>query len=54
MFQQQFEILDSAVYFVIKYIGTEEKASQFRYKFKLGKRSDKISVCFGHSEQNIL
>jgi hypothetical protein len=45
MFQQHFEVLDSAVYYVIKYIGTAEKASQFKYKFKLGIRSDKISVC---------
>ena len=45
MFQQHFEVLDSAVYYVITYIGTAEKASQFKYKFKLGIRSDKISVC---------
>ena len=45
VFQQHFEVLDSAVYYVIKYIGTEGKASQFKYKFKLGKGSDKISVC---------
>ena len=44
VFQQRFEVLGSAVYYVIKYIGREEKASQFKYKFKLGKRSDKISV----------
>jgi hypothetical protein len=53
MFQQRFEVLDSAVYFVIKYIGAEEKASQFRYKFKLGKRSDKISVCNVVSSYNV-
>lgn len=45
VFQQHFEVLDSAVYYVITYIGTAEKASQFKYKFKLGIRSDKISVC---------
>jgi hypothetical protein len=44
-FQPQFEILDRAVLCVIKYTGTEEKASQFKYKFKLGIGSDKISVC---------
>jgi hypothetical protein len=45
MFQQRFEVRDSAVYCVIKYTGTAEKASQFKYKFKLGTGSDKISVC---------
>ena len=44
MFQQHFEVLHSAVHYVIKYTGTEGKASQFKYKFKLGKGSDKISV----------
>jgi len=53
MFQQRFEVLGSAVYFLIKYIGAEEKASQFKYKFKLGKRSDKISVCNVVSSYNV-
>jgi len=44
MFQQQFEVPDSAVYYIIKYTGTVEMASQFKYKFKLGIRSDEISV----------
>jgi hypothetical protein len=45
MFQQRFEVLGSAVYYVIKYIGTAEKASEFKYEFKLGTSSDNISVC---------
>jgi len=44
MFHQQFEVLDSAVYYIIEYTGTVEMASQFKYKFKLGITSDKISV----------
>jgi len=44
MFQQRLEVLYSAVHCVINYTGTEEKAWQFKYKFKLEKRSDKISV----------
>jgi E3 ubiquitin-protein ligase SIAH1 len=44
-FQQHFEVRNGAVYYVIKYIGTAEKASDFKYKFKLGNTSDKISVC---------
>jgi protein subunit release factor A len=43
-FQQQFAVLNSAVHCVIKYNGSDEKASQFKYKFNLGKRSDKISM----------
>jgi len=37
LFEQQFEVPDSAVHCVIKYIGTEAQASQFKYKFQLGK-----------------
>jgi len=53
VFQERFEVLDSAVYFSIKYIGTAEKASQFKYKFKLGISSDKISVCNIVSSYNV-
>lgn len=53
IFQQRFEVLGSAVYYVIKYIGRDERASQFKYKFKLGKRSDKISVCKIVSRYNV-
>jgi hypothetical protein len=53
VFQQRFEVLDSAVYFSIKYIGTAEKASEFKYKFKLGISSDKISVCNIVSSYNV-
>jgi hypothetical protein len=45
MFQQRFEVQASAVYCVIRYVGIAEKASQFKYEFKLGTGSDKISVC---------
>jgi hypothetical protein len=53
MFQQRFEVRDGAFYSVIKYIGTAEKASQFKYKFKLGTGSDKISVCNIVSSYNV-
>jgi len=53
VFQQHFEVLNSAVYYVIKYIGAAEKASQFKYKFKLGEKSDKISVCCTVSSYNV-
>ena len=53
MFQQQLEILDSDVHYVIKYTGKAEKASQFKYMFKLGIRSDKISVCNIVSSYNV-
>ena len=45
VFQQHFEVLDSTVHYVIRYIGIAEKASEFKYKFKLGVSSDKINVC---------
>jgi hypothetical protein len=41
MFQQHFKVLDSAVHYVIKCTGTEEKASEFKNKFQLRKRSKK-------------
>jgi len=53
MFQQQFEVLNSAVYYTIKYTGTVEMASQFKYKFKPGIRSDKISVSNTVSSYNV-
>jgi hypothetical protein len=53
VFQQRFEVLDNVVYFSIKYIGTAEKASQFKYKFKLGINSDKISVCNSVRSYNV-
>jgi hypothetical protein len=52
-FQQHFEVLDNAVYYVIKYIGMSEKASDFKYKFKLGTSSDKISVSNVVSSYNV-
>jgi hypothetical protein len=53
VFQQRFEVLDSAVYYVVKYNGTAEKASQFKYKFTLGIRPNKISVCNIVSSYNV-
>lgn len=53
MFQQHFEVVQSAVYYVIKHIGSEQKSSQFKYKFKLGKHSDKVSVCNTVSSYNL-
>ena len=53
MFQQQLNFLDSDVHYVIKYIGKAEKTSQFKYMFKLGIRSDKISVCNIVSSYNV-
>ena len=44
MIQQQFSVPNSAVHCVVKCTEIEEKTSQFKYKFKLGKRSDKIKV----------
>ena len=38
-------MLDSSVPYILKYIGTAEMAPKFKYKFKLGIRSDKISIC---------
>ncbi|GFG35084.1 hypothetical protein Cfor_05090 [Coptotermes formosanus] len=45
MFQQHFAVIDNAVYYVIMYIGLEQKASQFKYKFKLENNTGKVSVC---------
>jgi hypothetical protein len=53
VFQQHFEVLDSAVHYVIRYIGIAEKASEFKYKFKLGVSSDKINVCNIVSSYNV-
>jgi hypothetical protein len=53
MFQQHFEVLGSAVYYAIQYIGRTEKASEFKYEFKLGTSSDKISVCNVVSSFNV-
>jgi hypothetical protein len=53
MFQQQFEVPDSAVHYVIKYSGTAEKASQFKCKFKMGIRSNKISLYSTVSSYNV-
>jgi hypothetical protein len=53
IFQQHFEVLGTAVYYVIKYIGTAEKASEFKYEFKLGTSSDNISACNVVSSYNV-
>jgi E3 ubiquitin-protein ligase SIAH1 len=45
IFQQQFEVIEGAFYYVIKYVGTEDRASGFKYKFKLEKDFQKVSVC---------
>jgi E3 ubiquitin-protein ligase SIAH1 len=53
MFHQRFEVKDRTVHYVVRYIGTAEKASEFKYKFKLGTSSDKISVCNVMSSYNV-
>jgi E3 ubiquitin-protein ligase SIAH1 len=45
IFHQRFEVIDRTVYYVIRYIGTSEKASEFKYQFKLITGSNEISVC---------
>jgi E3 ubiquitin-protein ligase SIAH1 len=53
IFHQRFEVKDSTVYYVIRYIGRAEKASEFKYKFKLLTGSNEISVCNVTSSYNV-
>jgi hypothetical protein len=53
LFHQRFEVIDRTVYYIVRYIGTAEKASKFKHKFKLETKSDKISVSSVVSSYNV-
>jgi hypothetical protein len=53
LFHQRLEVINKTVYYVVRYIGTAEKASKFKHKFKLEKSSDKISVSNVVSSYNV-
>ena len=45
LFFETYEVVGDAFYYIVRYIGPEKEASQFKYKFVLERGAEEIAVC---------